>query len=133
MPPRISLHELYGLQNKKKMIRVKSFHAVLERCHTRIRNVAAQGGMCCFYEVPGLIVGMPLYNLDECIDFIVNTMRKDGFLIQILPPPHVGVIYISWNPQELKPKRPALRHESRTSEAPPTPMPMPITNRLLGR
>jgi len=115
--------------------------AVLERCHTRIRNVATQGGMLCFYEVPGLVVGMPLYNLEECIEYAVNFLRKDGFLVQILPPPHVGVLYISWNPDDLRPKRPALRHTPSStggamdgrSKSVSFNTNLPIANRFLGR
>lgn len=136
MAPQISINELYRLQQKKKQIRVKSFIVVLEKCHNRIRNVATQGGMCCFYEVPGLVVGMPLYNVDECIEYVVNSLRKDKFLVQILPPPHIGVLYISWNPQELRPPKPALRYTPTTTkdqQQQEQKQSQPIPNRFLGR
>jgi len=48
--------------------------------------------------------------------FVVEQLRASGFLVQILPPPHVCVVYISWDPNELKPapKRPALEHGKET-------------------
>ena len=57
-----------------------------------------------FYEIPGLVVGYPLYNIHTCTEHIMENLRKSGFLVQLLPPPHVCVIYISWDPNELKPK-----------------------------
>ena len=69
------------------------------------------GGMNTFFEVPGVVVGLPLYNLSQCVAYIVEALRKVGLLVQILPPPHVAVIYISWEPKDVRlaPARPALK------------------------
>jgi len=103
MPPQISLHELYDMQKQKKHARTLCFDRVVELCHRRIRTVASYGGQNTFYEIPGMLVGFPLYNIYECFDYVINSLRKSGFLVQILPPPHICVIYISWDPQEIKP------------------------------
>ena len=103
----ISLSELYDMKKKKETNRTKSFDYIIELCHRRIRNIASYGGMNCFYEIPGLLVGYPLYSLEDCTAYVIEKLRASGFLVQILPPPHVSVIYISWDPQEIKPKRSA--------------------------
>ena len=105
MPPQINLQELYNVQKKKKENRIVCFDHIIEMCHRRIRNVASYAGQNTFYEIPGIVIGYPLYRLSECVDYVVNALRNNGFLVQILPHPHVGVIYISWDPQELKPKK----------------------------
>lgn len=101
-PPHISLAELYQMQNKKKNTKKVVFDRVLELCHRRIRNVSSYGGMNTFYEVPGLVVGYPLFNIHDCADYVIEKLRKTGFIVQVLPPPQVCVIYISWDPIELK-------------------------------
>jgi hypothetical protein len=106
--PNISLSELYDMRKRKETNRMKSFDQIMELCHRRIRNIASYGGMNCFYEIPGVLVGFPLYNLEECIQYVVEKLRGTGFLVQLLPPPQIGIVYISWDPQEIKPKRPAL-------------------------
>lgn len=110
MPPHISLQELYAMRKQKESSRSTCFDRVLELCHRRIRTVASYGGLNAFYEVPGMLVGYPLYNLQACLDHLVASLRASGFLVQILPPPHVAVVYVSWDPQELKPApaRPAI-------------------------
>lgn len=109
-PPTITLQELYALKDNQRKTKKECFDKVLEKCHSRIRNVAKHGGMCCFFEVPALLLGLPLFNRDECTEYIVANLRRVGFLVQILPDPHIGVIYISWNPSELAPSRPVLRN-----------------------
>lgn len=96
------------MRKKKQGARLVCFDKVLETCHRRIRTVASYGGMNTFYEIPGMLIGYPLYNVMECCEYIIESLRKIGFLVQVLPPPHVAVIYISWDPQELKPKKSSL-------------------------
>lgn len=110
--PSITLSELYDMKKKKETNRTKCFDHIMELCHRRIRNIASYGGLNCFYEIPGLLIGFPIYNLDECTSYIVEKLRKSGFLVQLLPPPHISVIYISWDPNELKPRRPAITDQS---------------------
>jgi len=105
MPPQINLQELYSMQKKKLKNRSKCFDYIIELCHRRIRTVSSYCGQNTFYEIPGFVVGYPLYNLNECITYVVDALRKNGFLIQILPPPNISVIYISWDPRELKPQK----------------------------
>ena len=105
MPPQINLQELYSMQKKKLKNRTKCFDYIIELCHRRIRTVSSYCGQNTFYEIPGFVVGYPLYNLAECITYVVDALRKNGFLIQILPPPNISVIYISWDPRELKPQK----------------------------
>ena len=102
VPPRISLNELYQMQKKKKNTKKIVFDRILELSHKRIRNIGAIGGMNAFYEIPGLVVGYPLFNIYDCTNYIVEQLKKTGFIVQILPPPHICVLYISWDPIEMK-------------------------------
>jgi hypothetical protein len=119
--PHISLNELYQMRKKKDTNKKQVFDKVLELCHRRIRNIGQFGGMNTFYEIPGLVVGYPLYNIHDCTNYLIEQLRKTGFLIQLLPPPHVCVIYISWDPNEIKPKtlHKALMPPSSSKTVPP--------------
>ena len=100
-PPHISLHELYAVDHAKAAARRASYDKVLELCHRRVRTVAAYGGRTTFFEVPGYVPGFPLYNLTEATEHVVTSLRKVGFAVQLLPPPHVAVLYVSWEPREI--------------------------------
>lgn len=104
MPPQIQLSELYQMKKKRDQSKTFCYDRVIELCHRRIRNIAGFGGQNTFYEIPGMLVGYPLYNIYECLEYVVESLRKSGFLVQILPPPHVCVVYVSWDPNDLKPK-----------------------------
>jgi len=113
MPPQINISELYSMQKKQAQKRTVCFDKILEMCHNRIKSIATINGQNTFYEIPAFLLGFPLYNLDECLNYIVHALRKNGFLVQILPKPHIAVIYISWDPEELKPPKPVKVHRPR--------------------
>ena len=102
--PQISLNELYQMRKKKDTNKKVVFDKVLDLCHRRIRNIGQFGRMNTFFEIPGLVIGFPLFNIHDCTEHVIEQLRKSGFMVQLLPPPHVCVIYISWDPVELKPK-----------------------------
>ena len=99
----ITLTELYRVRQMKDHSKKASYERVLELAHRRIRNVNSYGGLNTFYEIPGMLVGFPLYNVMDCMTFVIEHLRGAGFLVQILPAPHIGVVYISWDPAEIKP------------------------------
>lgn len=94
--PYISISELYSMKNKRDKSKHNTFNIIIEKCHKKIKNVAEQGGMNIFYEIPFVLIGHPLYNIKECIEYIVDNLRKNGFLVQILPHPNNNTLYISW-------------------------------------
>lgn len=101
MHPQISISELYQLKNKKDKIKTNTFNVLLEKCHAKIKNIAKHGGMNVFFEVPYILVGYPLYDINDSIEYLVNALRKNGLMVQILPKPNQNTLYISWKPTDV--------------------------------
>jgi len=120
--PFLDINELYTLQNKRNTKRKVAFDRILELIHKRIRNLSTHGAMNTFYEIPGLLYGYPLYDIRECTDYVIETLRKNGFLVQILPPPNFCVIYISWKPEDTKIKNSKPKNPISNPPASMTPL-----------
>ena len=105
MPPRLSLSELYTLKDKKNQVKYQTFDKIIETCNSKIKNTASIGGMNIFYEIPYYIYGKPLYKISDCIPYVVDSLRKNGLYVQILPEPNNNMIYISWDPSEITKKK----------------------------
>lgn len=104
MPPMLQLNELNQLKKKKDNIKKVSYDKIIELSHRRIKNIASFGGQNTFFEIPGMLFGYPLYDMHDCFNYVVDALRKNGLFVQILPPPHICVMYISWSPNDLNPK-----------------------------
>ena len=101
----ISLTELYSMKENKERKKIEYYNTILTKCHDKIRNTAKLGGTNIFYEIPYYVYGKPLYKIKDCINYVVDALRKNGLYVQILPEPNANMIYISWDPSEISKKK----------------------------
>ena len=97
----LSLHELYNFTKDKERKQVHIYNKILDMSTNKIKNIAIYGGFNCFFTIPTFVLGLPLYDISKCIDYIINIWRKKGFLVQRLPNPNINTIYISWAPSDV--------------------------------
>lgn len=108
MPPQISLTELYNLKSKRELSKHVSYDKIIESCHKKIKKIANIGGTNIFFEIPFIIIGLPLYDIHKCIEYVVTAIRKNGLFVQILPQPNFNFLYISWSPADVNIKKQKL-------------------------
>lgn len=91
----INIDELNKINEDKFKKRLEIYDKVLKKVHERIKNIAysARGGVFCFYIVPSFIFGIPIYDINTCIVYIVNNLIKNGFIVNYT---HPNLLYISW-------------------------------------
>ena len=97
----LTLHELYNIRSRNRQRKNVSYQRILEMCHTRIRNVTRAGGLHCFFEVPPFVFGLPMFSQKECTEFLVEKLSMIG-LVAREHPNQPFVVYISWDPKEIK-------------------------------
>ena len=95
---KLNIYELHGEMNKKKENRMKSLDHVLERCHTKIRNASKKELARTWFDVPEFIIGLPVYNLNDCIIHLMTSLNQNGFVVKYFFP---KVLYISWDFDEI--------------------------------
>lgn len=99
----INIDELHKPRKLKLEQRKKVFESILKCCHNRIKMVAETETNLsyCFYKVPRYIYGIPLYDINNCIVYLFNSLVKNGFEVKYIEP---NTLYISWldktNPKE---------------------------------
>lgn len=95
----INIFDLHKHINDKKNKRHSSFQNVLKQCHNRITRCAENELYDCYYEIPEFIIGIPLYNLTDCIKYIYNHLQENGFHVRYIFP---KMLFISWHPRHTK-------------------------------
>ena len=95
----ININELFNDQSKKEKHKEEIYDNVLKQCHKKILRAAELNpyNNCCFYIIPKFIYGIPLYNLDKCIHYLVINLSKNGFKINYT---HPNLLLISWEKQK---------------------------------
>lgn len=89
----LSLSELAKIHKKKQKCKTKTYDAILNKCHTQIRNMAKRDQTFCYYVVPLYVMGLPLYDINACIVYLLLNLKKKGFYVQMADS---QTIYISW-------------------------------------
>jgi uncharacterized protein YcgL (UPF0745 family) len=92
----INVKDLHRMQNKKDKKRQEIFEKILKKIYIRIQQHAKREDTGCFYSVPEFQMGVPLYDLRLCIDYIKSSLERQGFYIKFTPP---NLLYISWKEQ----------------------------------
>ena len=90
----ININELYQTQRVKQCNRLLYFENILKKCHHRIKTVAKKTETFCFFVVPEFSFGIPLYNVYQCAQFIIDNLMQCGFNVLYIRP---NLLYISWD------------------------------------
>ena len=80
----LKMHDLFEKSNQKQLKRMEIYDDVLVRCHKRIRYNSQLERTYCFYQIPEFILGVPLYNISEMKEYIINSLKKNGFQIMYI-------------------------------------------------
>ena len=90
-------------QNMRLVRRREAFNVILETCYKRIQKCiqVTRNAYSCFCEVPEFLIGYPLYELNECLQYCIDMMTAKGFAVKYIFP---RVLLVSWLP----PKQAAL-------------------------
>ena len=91
----ININELHKINEERQKFRISVYDKVLKKCHERIKFVSKtpQGSNFCFYVVPNIVYGVPIYNVNACVVYIVSALIKNGFYVAYT---HPNLLYISW-------------------------------------
>jgi len=72
----------------------ETFKHILEKCQCKMKMALEKGYSAVYYEVPEFVIGKPVYNLNDCIEYIGSSLVKSGFAVKYYFP---RVILVSWH------------------------------------
>ena len=74
--------------------KIKVFEHILNMCYNKIMTTNQQSDdCCCIFTCPSVVFGLPLFNLMDCIRFIMVKLVEKGFEVHLAIPNN---IFISW-------------------------------------
>lgn len=122
-----SVSDIHNKQREKDLRRLHIYKSILGKVYKKIKQCAINEESYCFYEVPEYIYGTPLYNMKDCVIFVLNNLHEKGFSAKYVDP---FLIFICWNVP--KPNLRITDLPTHKPKAPPATTPMieyrPIEN-----
>jgi hypothetical protein len=93
---KINIDELYEKKRLSDVNKLELFKKILNRIHIRIKTTARQNVIdrSCWFVVPEIIIGVPKYDQGDCIGYLFQKLKDNGFAVQYY---HPNTLFISWN------------------------------------
>lgn len=89
-----SVNEIHKKQKDRETNRIQIYKKIASKCFKKIKETSQSEQTYCFFEIPEYLPGLPLYNMTECVMFILNLLKEKGFKSRYCD----GYkIFISWN------------------------------------
>lgn len=102
----LTIYDILDNKKKRDFKKQEMFKTILENCCKKIKKCDEIRVAYCVFDVPEYMFGYPLYNLNECIVYMLTELTKGGFQVQYLFP---CTLIISWFTQSTKS---AIEHKS---------------------
>jgi hypothetical protein len=101
----LNIYELQNSIHKKEQNRTNVYERILEKCHFKIKTAANKEQYEVYYDVPQYVVGLPLFNINRCMDYLIRSLSENGFKVVYNFP---KMLHISWYPPKESEVRDAL-------------------------
>jgi hypothetical protein len=95
----LNIGELYETINNKNKVRMEKFDMILKRIHSRIKYNSKLEKTYCFFQIPEFIIGVPLYNVSDLRNYLINSLNRNGFTILYVEP---NWLFINWDLSTMK-------------------------------
>lgn len=92
---KLNIDELYIKKQQQDLNVMNNYNKILLRIHNRIKYISKQliNDQCCWYIVPEMMIGIPKYNHKDCIAYVIEKLRENGFIVRYT---HPNLLFISW-------------------------------------
>jgi hypothetical protein len=94
----LNIMDLHRNITAKKNRINESFEKVLKIIHKKIVSHANQQKLACLVEVPTYVYGCPIYDYNVCVEYVFESLQKNGFFVKYFFP---KFIYVSWDFDEI--------------------------------
>jgi len=89
-----NIHDIHRKQKEREGKRTNIYKSIAIKCFKKIKETSENEITYCFFKLPEYIAGLPLYNMTECVMFILNLLHEKGFKARYVDP---YLLFISWN------------------------------------
>ena len=90
----LDINKLRKTKKDKEDRRIDIYNEILKLCHSKIIRSSKEEQEKCFFQIPEMRIGLPVYNTKNCTAYIILKLRKNGFKVKYINP---NILYIDWS------------------------------------
>jgi hypothetical protein len=97
--PLFSVNDIQKKAKEKEQNRNRIYYKISKKCFEKIKEMSSNDESYCFFKIPEYIPGYPLFNMTECVLYLLNLLKEKGFNSRYIDG---YMLYISWIVQKQK-------------------------------
>jgi hypothetical protein len=92
---KLNLDDLYEQKKQEDLAKLYTFNRILTRVHEKIKVASRQKNsqQFCWYLVPEILIGVPNYDKNTCVTYIISKLEENDFVVRYT---HPNLLFISW-------------------------------------
>jgi hypothetical protein len=92
---KLNIDDLYEKKKQYDLNKLTLYNKILNRIHVRIKTTARQkiDEQFCWFVVPEVMIGVPKYDNAQCISYLLDKIKDNGFNVRYI---HPNTLFISW-------------------------------------
>lgn len=100
----VDIDELYEKQKTSDLKKLEIYNKILNKIHNKIKIQArlCKNEQWCWYQIPSVLIGVPEYNFITCINFIIEKLNDNGFLVNFYKPNLLLISWKDWIPEYVR-------------------------------
>lgn len=92
----VKADKLIKEQKKREEKKNETFDKIVKKIEKKIILASSANYYFVWYCIPEFIIGLPLYSLMDCKDYIIKKIEKNGFGTEFFEP---NILLIKWFPK----------------------------------
>jgi hypothetical protein len=101
---KIDIDELYERKRETDQSNLDLFNKILNKIHQKIKTTSRlfKSDTHCWYVVPEVMIGIPNFNHAECVAYVIEKLRQNGFNLRYFHPNTILISWGHWFPQHVR-------------------------------
>jgi len=92
---KVNIDDLFERKQIRDLKQLSIFNKILARCQKRIQLTGRnkRNAQHIWFKIPEYIFGEPVYNVGDCIAYVVMKLENNGFHVRYL---HPNTLFVDW-------------------------------------
>ena len=87
----VTASELLKEQKQRKKQKEKTFKKIYKNLEKRIIIANSANHSSIWFEIPEFILGVPIYKVNECKEYLQKKLEKNGFSSKFFDPKYLSI------------------------------------------
>lgn len=112
---RTTLRDIQNRMFENEQERVQIYESILTLIYNRIEISIKHNQLYCLYQIPEILPGKPLFNMTQCVLYIIHHFKKGGFEARYIHPFNIIIQWPQPDYMSFQARTLALENDTSTS------------------